>query len=981
MLPINLTPQQKLHGFIITKISEVLDGRAWAIQALHEKTGAQLLHLYAEDAENLFAIALATPPTDDTGLPHILEHTVLCGSQKYPVKDPFVELLKTSMATFLNAMTYPDRTIYPCASMNERDYFNLMSVYCDAVFRPLLLENHFRQEGHHFDFAAPENRESDLLIKGIVYNEMKGAYSDLDGVLSRDETKFLFPDNAYGRDSGGDPLAIPQLTYQQFKNFHQRYYHPSNAKIFMYGNVETAQQLEFLDREYLSQYARENIDTKINAQPKWNTPRQQTITYPATERENSATDSAVTVTWFTGEITDTLRSLSLNVLDEYLLANSASPLRKALIDSHLGGELTSSGYIDSQRDTFFSVGLKAANAENAPKIEQLILDVCRHECAVGLDAQKIASVFMQFEMSALEIKSAYPLRLMDLVYRVWTCGGDPLLSLQLREQLAQLRQLSATTPRFFEDILQSALVDNPHRLTLTVIPDAQSNEKTAREFSAKMAAQKQQFSDADLTNIQQIAQAVAISQNTPNSPAALATLPKLTLKDVAPKPIELPTQKQKINEQVFLTNEVFTNGINYVNLAVDVSDFDQEMLRYLPVYSLAMTRMGAGDFDYARLAELEAECCSGIGAGVEISAVVDDCEKSTPRLHLSVKALNHKIADALKILQLRFYEPDFSDVNRLKDILTQSWQNQRSAIIGAGHTYAAMHAARNLSVGGWWRETLQGITQARLAAQLAENFNAEKTIAILSRIKNALTKNARFAASVAGDNHASLSKWFGDFTARNGGGKLNHGDWAKVTLNDTVNRAIVMPCEVAFVAEAFNSVNAVHSCAPSLLLLSLNLTYGYLWNEVRVQRGAYGCGASFSAINGQFTLRSFRDPLIKETLQTYHQIGDYVLNKMDLSPAAIAQAIIGTIKTLDHPLRPGYVVAAALSRELTLSSNAERQNFRTRLLNTTKADIEKAVREHLSPNLITAPICVIANHEKLTTAKKAGVNIEIEELV
>lgn len=969
-----LKPGDRLHGFTVTRVSEALEGRASAVEAEHDQSGARLLHLYADDAENLFAIAFSTPPPDDTGLPHILEHTTLCGSQKYPVKDPFVELLKTSMATFLNAMTYPDKTVYPCASMNDRDYFNLARVYCDAVFHPRLTPEHFAQEGHHYDFATPGDVSSPLIVKGIVYNEMKGAYSDLDGVLSGEEPKRLFPDNAYGRDSGGDPHVIPQLTYQQFKDFHARYYHPSNSRIFIYGHIPTARHLEFLDKEYLSEYQRMAIDATIAPTAPWDAPRRFTVPYPASAEEEKGQEGAVQVSWATGDLTDNQRILALDVLDGYLLDNSASPLRKALIDSHLGGELTPSGFADHQRDTYFSVGLKGVAPDKAGAVEKLVLDTLRAEAARGLDRDKIATVFHQYEMSALEIKGAYPLRLMELVFRSWMYGGRATDSLNLRADLAALRERYEKTPRFFEDLLQSALVDNPHRQTLVVVPDAGYNAREAAGFAARMAKVKEGMTAAELEDVARTAARLDALQQAPNPPEALATLPKLEIADVSPDPVEFATTVAQENGQKILENDVFTNGINYFTLSVDLNDFDAEMLRHVPVYAAALERMGAGGMDYATLAAKEAACCSGVAATAAMSGRVDDVAAATPRLNLALRALDHKVPEALEMLRLRYRELDLSDEARLRDILTQDWHNQRAAVVSAGHTLAATHAARGLSPMAHWCEQLQGLTRVRLSGELAERFDPAKVLPVLKRIQAALQKGARFTASVAGGRAAEMRRWFAGFTAASGAGAVAQGDWKNVALDHEMQTAIAVPCEVAFVAKAFPTVNSTHEDAPALLLLSLNLSYGYLWNEVRARRGAYGCGASFAPMTGVFAFRSYRDPFINETLATYGTVADYVLREMDLSPASLAAAVIGTIKTLDHPLRPGYVVAGALGRELSGSTLEERRAFRSRLLSLTAADVRRAAERHLAPFMgaSAAPVCVVSSREKLGAARAAG---------
>ncbi|GHS93076.1 peptidase M16 [Planctomycetales bacterium] len=953
------------HGFVIRQISPALDERAVAVECRHEKSGARLLHLHAADAENLFAVAFATPPPDDTGLPHILEHTVLCGSEKFPVKDPFVELLKTSLATFLNAMTYPDKTVYPCASLNHRDFFNLARVYADAVFHPRLTPEHFAQEGYHYEWTAG----GDLTVKGVVYNEMKGAYADMDGVIAREEAARLF-DNAYGRDYGGDPRRIPQLTYEQFRAFHARYYHPSNARIFLYGDIPTAEHLRFLDEEYLASYDRLDVDATIAPLQKWDAPRRATVKYPA----SAADGGAVTLTWATGLLTDAPRALTLNILDEYLLGHSGSPLRRALIDSHLGGELTASGFAPHQRDTYFSVGLKGAPSDRATAVESLILATLRAEVERGLDREQIAAAFLQYEMAALEIKSAYPLRLMELVYQAWLYGDAPTANLRLRDQLAALRQRYETEPRYFENLLQEALLDNPHRLRLVAEPDANYNADRDAEFRAAMAQRAATLTADARENINAAAQKIDRLQSAPNSPAALATLPRLSLAEVNPQPLEFPTTREEIGRG-FLHNDIFTNGVNYLSLSIDLNDLDGEELRYLPVYALALTKMGADGLDHAALSGEEAACCGGVGASVEISGRVDGAQHAAPRLHLSVKALNRHLAAALAVVDKRWFKLDLADAGRWRDVLQQEWLNARDAVVESGHLFAMSYAARSLSPAAYWSEQTRGISYLRLIAHLAENFAPEKIAPVMMRLQNKITRGARLTASVAGEQTALLRDWFTEKVAQLGDAPVRGGKWSATTPTDTEKYVgVELPCEVAFVATAMPTAAGNDEDAAALRLLATNLSYGYLWEEVRAKRGAYGCGAQFAPLLGYYALRSYRDPCVGETLATYRGVANYVLNAMDLSAAALPQAIIGAVKSSDQPLRPGYVVGGALARELSGSTPAERQLARTRLLNLTADAVRRAAAKHLSPYLDAAPVAALSCREKL--AATGGLKIE-----
>ncbi len=634
---------QTLHGFTIDEVTPLTSIRCLAIRATHNKSGARLLHLVADDPENLFVAAFRTPPPDDTGLPHILEHTVLCGSRRYPVKDPFVELLKTSLATFINAMTYPDKTVYPVASMNEKDYFNLAGVYCDAVFHPRIDEAHFKQEGHHYAFAQTGDMESALTIKGIVYNEMKGAYSDLDGVIGREMTRSVCPDNAYGFDSGGNPDHIPSLDYETFRKFHEQYYHPSNALILLYGNIETEKHLAFLDREYLAAFDAIKVDTTIAEQPRWKAPVRETIPYPIGKEEELANKTAFILTFLTNNVTDPIASLSMGILDYYLLGNAASPLRKALIDSKLGEELSDSGYASHQRDTFFTIGLKGTEVEHTEAIERLIFATCKDIAAQGMDPDKVEAAFHRLEISSREIGSMYPLRLMDRVYRSWLYDADPLHLLRLDEHLKELRSRFETEPGFFEKQLQEWIIENPHYSALTFVPDPEDLARRDKVFEEEMALRKKELSPEECETIVREAKELSEMQGQPNSPEALATLPRLALKDVSPEPLQLPTVALSAGNRPFLYTDVFAGGISYLRMAFDISDIEDELIDYLPLYGQVLHKMGAGDADYAAMAEREAAVTGGIHAATGGGGRFDDCRKTQLFLTVGMKALDSKL--------------------------------------------------------------------------------------------------------------------------------------------------------------------------------------------------------------------------------------------------------------------------------------------------------------------------------------------------
>ncbi len=967
-----LSTGDQLHGFTVEDVTELPDIRSTALRVQHDKSGARALHLHNEDTENLIALAFRTPPPDHTGLPHILEHTVLCGSKQYPVKDPFVELLKTSLATFLNAMTYSDKTVYPCSSMVERDYFNLAGVYCDAVFQPLITEKHFKQEGHHFDFAEAGSPDTDLIIKGIVFNEMKGAYSDLDGIIYRDMGTQLCPDNAYGFDSGGNPDYIPELTYDNFVDFHRNYYHPSNSFIFIFGNISTEQHLEFLDQR-LSSFDRIEIDTSIAQQPRWGEPRRTALTYPIGPDDETAGKTAVVATFLTNDVTDALSALSMNVIEYYLVGNAASPLRKALEDSKLGEALTSSGYLDWQRDTLFTVGLKGSEQERADEIVELVLATCRKVVAEGLDKEKVEAAFHRLELSSREIKGMYPLHMMDRVYNSWIYDADPLYHLRLNEHLAELRKRFETEEGFLEGKLEELIVDNPHYTVSTYSPDKEYMAKKEKGENEKLAKIKETLSDDDKERIVKEAAELDEMQSTPNSPEALATLPRLSLSDIPPEPFELNTIEEEVDGSTVLYTDEFANGINYLQMTFDLSGIDDDLIDYLSLYSEVFQKMGAGDDDYVRMAERQAASTGGIGAGVGTGSKIGDPDFVRPSFTVSSKAINAKLGDMLGLVEQKILGTDLTDMDRLKDIILQGRVGRRSSIVPSGNAYASSHAARHLSRNCALSERMNGVSEIQLMDLFADQFDDRQgdLIEKLERIREFILGRGKLTTSFVGaePQYAQLKDFIGSFLGRlddRGPGEESR-DFASALGS---KEGIATPADVAFVARAWRTASIDQPEAAALLMLSVHLSYGYLWDNIRVKGGAYGCRAGYDSTNGIFTLSSYRDPYIKETLDVYTGLFDFITGQMDLSPAGVEQAIIGTVKTLDRPIRPGQAGSTALSRHMSGSTAEFRKEFRARLLTLTGDDVRNVANNLLRPAFETSPVCVLSSREKLTAANE-----------
>jgi Zn-dependent M16 (insulinase) family peptidase len=587
-----------LHGFRIDAITPIDDIKALAYEATHLRTGAKLLHVYCFDEENMFSVGFRTPPTDSTGVAHILEHSVLAGSQRYPVKDAFKELGKRTLNTFLNAMTWPDRTVYPTCSAVRADYFNLASVYLDLVFNPRLARETFLQEGHHLTLSDLDDPHSPLSISGVVYNEMKGVYSDPQQYVYRELQQQLLPNTTYGVDSGGDPDHIPNLTYEQFTEFHKRFYSPSNARFMLYGDITLADNLAFIE-QFLAPFQQVEVNSSISKQTPWTHPRIEALPYPIGADDELTKKTFVCLTWLTCDTADTLQSLLLDIALNALTGSAAGPIKKALIDSGLGQDMfPSSGYSADIQQSSVHIGLRGTEPEHAEKIESLILKTLTDVVRDGIDPALIEATLHQIELGGKEISSSFPIMLMMRVNAAWYFGADPKVGLQFSSLIEQVRAAYAQNPRTFEDTLERWLLNNSHRLRLTVFPSNSLGAERDAAFKAKMATLRAHLGPEQVEEIRLQAQQLLASQEEPDSEEAIDTLPKLALSDIPKSPRTIPTEYLSINTVPTLSHDVFSNGIGYLSLTFDTRDLSDEEAQLLPLLGKITCQMGAAGLSY-----------------------------------------------------------------------------------------------------------------------------------------------------------------------------------------------------------------------------------------------------------------------------------------------------------------------------------------------------------------------------------------------
>lgn len=986
-----LQPGETKLGFMVRKVTPLKNLRSVAYELEHLKSGARLLHVHNTDAENLFCIGFRTPPRDDTGLPHILEHSVLAGSKRFPVKDPFVELVKSSMATFINAMTYSDKTVYPVSSNVKKDFYNLATVYCDAVFHPRLTENTFKQEGHHLELAVPngkngkngngqkkdngkiDHKTSMPLVKGIVYNEMKGAYSEADAYVDNQMQKALFPDTPYGKDSGGDPEKIPDLTYQDFKRFYKDLYHPSNSFIFLYGDIPTEEHLAFLKKE-LDGYSRRKIDTAIPRQKRWKKEKVLRKPYPVGPKDSTKGKTFLTMAWIAGSGTEPLDVLSLSVLDYAMLGNAAAPLRKALIDSKLGEDLSESGFAAGMLESTFSLGLKGSEASRLGKFRKLVFSTLEKLASGGLPKDKIEAAFQQISYKYLEIQSMFPLWQMDRAYATWIYGADPLAFLRADELLDELKRRYAADPDYFGRLIRERLIENPHRVVMTAVPDRKMQSRKDAKFAQRMKKLKSKLKVRDLVRIEKEAKTLEALQGKPNPPEALATLPQLKVSDLPPKPRHIPTAVEPLPNGVpVLRNDVFSNGVSYLHIDVDLAGLPDELYQYLSLYSDTVAKMGAAGQDWVKISERAAAHTGGIRFYAYVNSHVSEPSRSMRRGRFTMKFLDEKADHALAVFRDLFLEADPRDAARLKDVLLQTKSAHRSSLVSGGLDMAVRHAARGFGREARLAEVLGGLPQTRLVERLCEKFDAEQPALSesLTRVRDFMRSRSRVTASFTGSDavYAKFRKALEGWTCQMRDEAVQAAEEPFKPEPTGRREGLAAPMEVAYCTQVLPAPHISHADSPVLVVASRLLSLGYMWEEVRVKGGAYGGGAAYNGVDRTWQFYSYRDPWITRTYATFRGLIEHVKNAK-WTQTDIGRAIIGTAKHGERPIRPAEATNNALWRHVNGDTPELREQRHTAYMKVTPESAKRAVLELLEKNFDRGGVCVVSSRAKIEQANK-----------
>ncbi len=968
-----LTAGMECHGFKIEQVTAMPELRATAIRATHVKSGARILHLHApQDSENCFAVTFPTPPPDDTGVPHILEHAVLGGSKKFPVREPFFEMIKMSMATFINAMTAQAYTVYPVSSNVKKDFFNLAEVYLDAVFHPELTEDTFRREGHHFTLEDNADLSSPLRISGIVYSEMKGASSMPEQLIHQLVDRGLYPDTPLGRDSGGDPERIPGLTYEDFMRFHREHYHPSNGLFFIYGDIPTEENLGFL-APVLDGFERRKVRVDTPRQPRWSEPRRVEKEYPIGAGEDASSRSFLTLNWLVGDSLDPALATDWNVLSNLLLGNEAAPLKKALIDSKLGADVFFAGAWAQSYEEEFHVGLKGSEAGRADAFEKLVMDTLGRLAAEPFASDKVEAAFQQISYETLEVNHLFPLHLLFAADAAWPFNGDPLTFLRAKRNLEDCRARYKADPLMFNRLIREGLVDNPHRLLVVLRPDREAQKKADAAFEAKMRETRAAMTAEKIAGIAKSAAALAAAQGVPNSPEALAKLPQLRIKDLPEKPRRIPTELGKVADITVLRNDVFSNGVNYIEFDVDLAGLPVDLYSWLGRYDDAVSKMGAAGQGYERIAERGAACTGGLWAYAGGWMHAADQNRFLRRFRFGMKTLDDKAEDALDLLGDLIFSVDPRDKARLKDVVTQNIAWFKTTLVNNGSDTARRRAARGLSPAGSLDHLLVSPDALRFTAELDAAFDkrAEEIMHNVERIRDFVSKHAAWTVSFTGCDSAfkALSRRLEEWSKRRNRQQVPDALPPFQPYSTPPREGLASPMKIAHCIKA---MPAPHLADPDVPLFRLGVylaTFDYFLPEIRFKGNAYGAGIRFDDTQGTLCMNSFRDPKITETLAVFDGLRNY-LTAQKWSQTDIDRAIIGSAKDAEKPIRPADATGTALMRHIRGDSEEMRDARYAAALRATPHAVKETILKVLDANEPRSAVCVVSSREKLEEANK-----------
>lgn len=967
-----------LNAYEVLKEEELQDihSKGWLLR--HKKTGARVMLIENSDENKVFNIAFRTPPKNSTGVAHILEHSVLCGSREFPLKDPFVELVKGSLNTFLNAMTYPDKTCYPVASCNDRDFQNLMHVYLDAVFYPNIYkkEEIFRQEGWNYHL---EKKEGPLKYNGVVYNEMKGAFSSPDDVLEREIMNSLFPDTTYGCESGGDPVNIPDLSYEEFLDFHRQYYHPSNSFIYLYGNMDMEEKLEFLDSHYLSAFDSLVIDSEIRDQEAFAQVKDIQKSYPVSEDEGEEDNTYLSYNMVVGEAADINLSLAFEVLDYALLSAPGAPLKQALLDAKIGKDIYGS-FEDGIKQTYFSIVAKGANLNQKEEFIKVIRDTLTKIAEEGIDKKAVTAGINYYEFRFREADfSSYPKGLMyglDILSSWLYDDTKPFCEVQLLEGFEFLKK--ALEEGYFEELIRKYLLDNTHGAILSLVPEKGLAAKRDKELEEKLENYRKSLSDEELTRMVEKTKALEAYQEAEEAPEALTCIPMLSREDIKKEITGLTNEEHHVEDSLFLYHDVCTNGIGYADLLFEIHDFDVDTVHYLGLLKSVLGAVDTENYTYGELFNEVNARTGGIAYGIEVFDDAQDTDAFRAMFAVRGKALYPEMDFMFSMIREVLTTSKLDDIKRLYEIIARVRSRAQASLASAGHSTAVLRGASYASPMAAFQDEMAGIGYYQFIEKLEKDFDSckDEIVKNLRKVMEEVLRPENFCVSYTGERESL------DVV------KAQAAGIKKVLFNGQKPEPVKQaPCikkneafktsgQVQYVAQNGNFRKKGLEYTGALDILKVILSYDYLWINIRVKGGAYGCMSGFKR-NGESFLVSYRDPHLKRTLEVYQGVPDYI-RAFEADEREMTKYIIGTISNKDVPRTPQ--MQGSISKTAYFSNVTEDmlQKERNQILGAQKEDIQK-LAALVEAVLSDDQICVVGSETAIEKAE--DVFMEVKPLI
>lgn len=937
----------------------------------HKKSGARIAVIANDDDNKVFYVGFRTPPEDSTGVPHIIEHTVLCGSDKYPVKDPFVELVKGSLNTFLNAMTYPEKTIYPVASCNDKDFQNLMSVYMDAVFHPNIYKYQeiFKQEGWHYEL---EDEDSPITINGVVYNEMKGAFSSADDVLQRQILNSLFPDTSYRNESGGDPDFIPDLTYEAYLDFHRRYYHPCNSYIYLYGDMDVAEKLRWLDEEYLSHYEKITIDSAIREQKPFAKPVELVKKYPISSTETEEDNTYLSYNLVVGTVLDKKLYLAFDILDYALVSAPGAPVKKALLDAGIGKDITG-GYDSGTMQPIFSFIAKNANGSQKEEFLSVIRETLKQQVKDGIDKKALLAGINGSEFRYREADfGQFP---KGLLYGIqcldsWLYDDmQPFMHLEASETYRFLKEQVKTD--YFEQLIQTYLLDNPHASVVVIEPEKGLNAKKEEQLAKKLAAYKESLSKEEIQQLIADTKHLKQYQEEPSPREDLEKIPMLCREDMKREAAPLINQEREVDGVTVIHHSMFSNGIAYLRFLFDIRDFAVEDIPYVGLLKYVLGYVDTEHYGYAELSNEINIHTGGIGCSFGVYPHMSGEEQMKVMFEVKTKVLMEELPEAGKLITEMIKTSILSDEKRLLEILGQLKSRLQASLSSVAHSVASMRAMSYFSRAAYYQDAVGGILFEQKIADLAEHFEEKKAdlIAKLEELTRRIFTPERMSVSVVCEekDFEAVGREIGQLKQA-----LYPSEGTAVRnlpplVLEQKNEGFTDASKVQYVARTGNFKRHGFEYNGALRILKVIMGYDYLWINIRVKGGAYGCMNSYMR-NGDTYFVSYRDPNLEKTNEIYDGIPEYLEN-FTADERDMTKYIIGTVSDLDTPLNPNAKGARSMTALLQGITQEDLQRERDEVIGATEKDI-RALKDMIASVLEEHNLCVIGNEEKLNEQKE-----------